>query len=62
MTFTVDVHHHLIADFYRRATELSDDERAAIFNGTATTLLSRLAAYVPVDMGRTVGTDNGHGK
>jgi hypothetical protein len=21
MTFTVDIHHHLIPDFYRRATE-----------------------------------------
>ena len=40
--------------------ELSNHERTAIFNETATTLLPRLAAHAPVDMGRPVGTDNGH--
>jgi hypothetical protein len=45
-----------------RTPALSDHERTAIVNGTATTLLPRLAADAPVDMGRTVGTDNGRSK
>ena len=42
--------------------ELSDHERTAIFNETATTLLPRLAAYAPAAMARPVGTDNGRSK
>jgi hypothetical protein len=47
MTFTVDIHHHLLPDFYRRATEHE---------------LPRLAAYTPAAMARTVGTDIGRSK
>jgi hypothetical protein len=61
MTFTVDVHHHLIPDFYRRATE-HDGQSVGGVRPAVWTLLPRLAAYAPADMGRTDGTENGHSK
>jgi hypothetical protein len=59
MTFTVDIHRHILPDFFwhatnegdtpvggiaRRCNELSADERAAVLGETAVKLIPRLAA------------------
>ena len=52
MTFAVDVHHHMLPDFFWRATnegnpELTTSEQTAVLSVTATTLIPRLATVRP---------------
>jgi hypothetical protein len=42
MALTIDVHHHILPDFFWRETNLSAADREKVFGGTASSLLPRL--------------------